>query len=126
MSAALSHASRLKPDIRLAQAISEFKANLSNDQKITLNTYESQSRSSQPELSDVMQFTAELDRRASGNIGRKCFGPRLTNFLQAIQQYAALGDVVIGGSQNILACGIWALARMTLLVCMARFNLNHY
>jgi hypothetical protein len=117
MSVALTHASRLKPDIRLAQAISEFKTDLSIEQKSTLSTYESQSRSSQPEPSDVMHFTAELDRGASGRIGIKCFGPRVTNFLQAIQQYAALGDVVMGGSQNILACGIWALARISLLVC---------
>ncbi|KAF2179093.1 hypothetical protein K469DRAFT_674764, partial [Zopfia rhizophila CBS 207.26] len=47
---------------------------------------------------------------------RRCFGPRLTNFLQAVQQYAALGDVIVGGSQNVIACGVWSLVRMSLLL----------
>ncbi|KAK4451255.1 ankyrin repeat-containing domain protein [Podospora aff. communis PSN243] len=65
-----------------------------------------------------MRLTAEIDRgtgtRVGGRWGR-CFGPRFTNVLQSVQQFAALGDVIIGGSQNIVACGVWSLVRMTLL-----------
>ncbi|KAH8881558.1 hypothetical protein GQ53DRAFT_667454, partial [Thozetella sp. PMI_491] len=57
-----------------------------------------------------MRLTAEIDRRAAGqaSLGR-CFGPRLSNILQAVQQFAALGDIVVGGSQNLIACGVWSL-----------------
>lgn len=119
MSSALANAAPLKAEIRLAQAISQFEADLSTEQKATLRTYKAESSQSPPQMRDVMRLTAEVDRRAAAKLGcRRCFGPRLTNILQAIQQYAALGDVVIGASQNILACGIWSLVRMTLLVCL--------
>jgi hypothetical protein len=80
MSNGLVNLSRLKPEIRLAQAISHFEADLSSDQKASLRTY------------------------------------RMTNFLHAVQQFAAIGDVMIGGSQNLIACGVWSLVRMLLLV----------
>jgi hypothetical protein len=114
MSIALSNASRLKPEIRLAQAVSQFEADLSSEQKATFRTYRSQSLDSPPDPCDVMRLTAEIDCRASSR-GR-CFGPRLTNFLQSVQQFAALGDLIVGGSQNLVACGVWSLVRMSLLV----------
>ncbi|KAJ4138505.1 hypothetical protein NW768_002340 [Fusarium equiseti] len=68
-------------------------------------------------MSDVMRLTAEIDLKATSKHGRgRCFGPRMTNALQAIQQFAALGDIVVGGAQNLIACGVWAAARMTLQV----------
>lgn len=117
MSVVMSNASRLKPEIRLAQAVSQFEADLSSEQKATFRAYRSQSRDSPPDPRDVMRLTAEIDRQASGKIGRgRCFGTRLTNFLQAVQQFAALGDIIVGGSQNLIACGVWTVVRMSLLV----------
>ena len=117
MSGPLIHAARLKPEIRLAQAVSEFEADLSSQQKASFRVQRSQSLSSPPDSSDVMRLTAEMDRNMFSKSGlRRCFGPRMTAFLQAVQQFAALGDVIIGGSQNLIACGVWSLVRMTLLV----------
>ena len=117
MSTALANAGLLKPEFRLAQAVSQFEADLSTEQKARFRAYQSQSRDSPPDTSDVMRLTAEIDRHMSGNVsGRLCRGPRLTGFLQAVQQFAALGDIVVGGSQNIIACGVWSLVRMSLLV----------
>jgi ankyrin repeat domain-containing protein 50 len=117
MSYALANASPLKPEIRLAQAVSQFEADLSSEQKTSFRTYRSQSRCFPPDPSDVMRLTAEIDRRVSGKVGGgRCFGPRLTNFLQAVQQFAALGDIIVGGSQNLIACGVWSLVRASLLV----------
>lgn len=115
MSTALAKASSLKPEIRLAQAVSEFEAALSNEQKSTFRTFRSQSLSAAPSPNDVMRLTAEVDRRISKKFGGQCFGPRFTNFLQGVQQFAALGDIVVGGSQNMIACGVWSLVRMSLL-----------
>lgn len=112
----LTKASRLKPEIRLAQAVSQFEADLSDEQKTDFRTLKSQSLDSPPDPGDVMRLTAEMDRRILRKAGGRCFGPRFTNFLQGVQQFAALGDVVVGGSQNIIACGVWSLVRMSLLV----------
>ncbi|KAL5375000.1 hypothetical protein DPSP01_011492 [Paraphaeosphaeria sporulosa] len=115
MSNVVANASRLKPEIRLAQAVSQFEADLSDRQKTAFRTLKSQSRKYPPDPSDVMRLTAEIDRQMSRKAGGRCFGPRFTNFLQGVQQFAALGDVVVGGSQNIVACGVWSLVRMSLL-----------
>lgn len=117
MSVALASVSRLKPEIRLAQALSEFEASLSGEQKAAFKASKHGCRDRPPDLCDIMRLTAEIDRRAFEGTGdRRCFGPRLTNFLQSIQQFAMLGDVIVGGSQNLLACGVWTLVRMSLLV----------
>ncbi len=117
ISQVLANASRLKPEVRLAQAVTQFEADLSDEQLTSFRTYRSQSCDSPPHPSDVMRLTADIDRHASGKVGvGRCFGPRLTNFLQGVQQFAALGDVIVGGSQNLIACGIWSLVRMSLLV----------
>ncbi|KAL8337978.1 hypothetical protein RB598_006725 [Gaeumannomyces tritici] len=122
MSSALTWAGTLKPEIRLAQKVSEFEAALSDEQKAAFRSYRSQARASPPDAGDIMRLTAEVDRRAAGRGYRgRCFGPRFSNILQTTQQFAALGDVVVGGSQNIIACGIWSLVRMTLLV-VANFH----
>jgi hypothetical protein len=115
MALTISSAARLKPEIRLAQAVSEFEAILSTEDKATFRNQRALSHSSAPDITDVMRLTAEIDRRVPDKVGR-CLGPRFTSFLQCIQQFAALGDVVVGGSQNLVACGVWALVRMSILV----------
>ncbi|KAK0656504.1 ankyrin repeat-containing domain protein [Cercophora newfieldiana] len=96
MSSALERAGRLKADIRLAQAVSEFEADLTADQKASFRTQRSKCCKSPPSIHDVMRLTAEIDLATSGKgAGRCCYGPRLTNVLQAVQQFAALGDVVL-------------------------------
>ncbi|KAJ5503640.1 hypothetical protein N7463_006514 [Penicillium fimorum] len=116
MSQSLSSAPRLKPDVRLAQAISQFEAELSNDQKANFRAYRAKSIESPPGIQDVMQLTAEIDRVSEKK--RRCLGPRLTNILQATQQFAALGDIIVGGSQNLLACGVWSIVRMSILLIL--------
>ncbi len=118
MSVVIANASRIKPELRLAQAVSHFEADLSAEQKATFRFDKSQWQKSPPDISHVMQLTADIDLRVSGEMGGgRCFGPRLTNFLQAVQQFAALGDVTVGSSQSVIACSVWSLVRMSLLVC---------
>ncbi|KAF5720940.1 heterokaryon incompatibility protein het-E-1 [Fusarium globosum] len=113
----IREASGLKADIRLAQAVSEFEAELTTEQKVAFRASRTAATSTAPTMSDVMRLTAEMDLKATSKHGRiRCFGPRLTNMLQAIQQFAALGDIVVGGSQNLIACGVWSVARMTVHV----------
>jgi hypothetical protein len=110
----VSNAARLKPEIRLAEAISLFEAGLISAQKVELRNSKTQSLKRAPDSSDVMRLTADIDRQTKG---KRCFGPLFTSFLGTVQQFAALGDVIVGGSQNIIACGVWSLVRMSILVC---------
>jgi ankyrin repeat domain-containing protein 50 len=113
MAAALRHAAPLKPEIQLAQALSEYEAILTDDQKTKLRTYHEQ-----PPLgvTDVMRLTAEIDRENSHRKGRRCVGPRLTNVLQAVQQFSTIVDTIVGSSQSQTAGAIWGVVKMTLQV----------
>jgi hypothetical protein len=119
MSTAVANAAPLKAEIRLAQAVSQFEADLPHKEKHTLQTQKLKLQSSAPDQRDVMRLTAQIDKASGIVAGRRCFGPRLTSFLDSVQQFAALGDVVVGGSQNLIACGVWMLVRMSLLVSIA-------
>jgi hypothetical protein len=115
MAMIVKSAARLEPEIRLADAVSQFEASLSSDEKAAFRSQRAQAINSPPDTNAVMCFTAQLDHQRAGNAGR-CLGPRFTSFLQGVQQFVALGDVIIGGSQNIIACGVWSLVRMSILV----------
>jgi hypothetical protein len=117
MSLIIPTVARLKPEIRLAEAISQFEASLSAAQKATFRTDRSKALHSPPQPGNVMRLTADIDR--SQRAVSRCYGPRFTNFLHRVKQFAALGDVIIGGSQNIIACVVWSLVRMSLLVSKA-------
>ncbi|KAK8061846.1 hypothetical protein PG994_008212 [Apiospora phragmitis] len=67
---------------------------------------------SPPTIRDVMNLKAEVDYKA---LHTRCFRPRLTRLLESVQQYASIGDVIFGASQNLLACGVWSLVRISLL-----------
>jgi hypothetical protein len=112
-----SKAARLKPEIRLAEAVSRFEASLPSHEKAEFRNQRAQTLEMAPDANDVMRLTGQIDRSLSGK-ARRCLGPRFTNFLQGVQQFAAIGDVVIGGSQNIIACSVWSLVRMSILVRM--------
>lgn len=119
----LSNAGRLKPEARLGQAIVRFEALLSKEQKAAFEAGRINARASPPSLRDVMQLTAEIDLKTRTS-GRRCFGPRMTKILESVQQFASIGDVILGGSQNLIACGVWSLVRLTLLVKNILFALR--
>jgi len=61
MSGVLVNASRLRPEIRLAQAVSQFEADLSHEYKTAFSTLKFQLLNSPLDPSDVMRLTAEID-----------------------------------------------------------------
>lgn len=113
MSLALAKAGHLKPDIRLAQAVSEFEAELTSEEKAIFRNNKATASKSPPSTEDVMRLTAEIARSEKGG---HILGPRAMNIMLAVQQFASLGDIIIGGSQNLIACGAWTVVRMSLLV----------
>ncbi|CAO2657309.1 Nn.00g034350.m01.CDS01 [Neocucurbitaria sp. VM-36] len=115
MSLVVTHAPQLKPELRLAQAISEFEEELSGVQKDGYHVLRSRYLASAPDVKDVMALTALIDQALSGNTGGRCFGPRYTKFLESVQQFAAVEDNILGLSQNLIARSVWSLVYMSLL-----------
>ncbi|EXJ91683.1 hypothetical protein A1O3_00233 [Capronia epimyces CBS 606.96] len=113
MAVALRTAAPLKPEIRLAQTLSEFESILSDSQKLGLRAYKNQTA---PETTDVMRLTAEIDRNNGRRRSRRCVGPRFSSILQAVQQFSTIVDTIVGGSQSLLASAIWGVLKMTLQI----------
>lgn len=126
MALALTKAATLKPEIQLAQAISEYEAILNDAQKAKLRIFKGQRP---PSAQDVMRLTAEIDNdNARLRKSRHCVGPRLTNLLQSVQQFSTVVDLCVGGSQNLMASAIWGVVKMSLQVSNHRrtFHLCKY
>lgn len=108
MSQALIQAARLKPEVRLGQAISEFAASLHESQRRDLQTFQRQ-----PFLdsSDVIRFTEEINQNGlRKHRAWRPYGTRLAAILYRIQLFTRAGDLLVGGSQNIIASGVWAVS----------------
>lgn len=46
-------------------------------------------------------------------------GTKVGGFLSRIQTFASIGDVLIGGSQNLIATSVWSAVRLSLTVGLA-------
>ena len=114
MSLAIAKAAPLRPEIRLAQALSEYEASLAEDQKTLFR--EQRSSLTTPNIQDVGRFTAEVDRNAQRRNTRRCIGPRLTRFLYAVQQFSTVVDVAVGGTQSQIGCAVWGVVKFSLQV----------
>lgn len=103
--------SKIKAQIRLRMAIEKFEKSLSAENRALLDNYKNSAHKKEPDLNDVRRIIADIDRRA----GRPC-GGRFRKVLEALQQFAALGDLAVGATQNTLAAGAWSVARLTFTV----------
>ncbi|KAI0179470.1 hypothetical protein GGR52DRAFT_536342 [Hypoxylon sp. FL1284] len=117
MALAIRNSSPSKAEIELGKAVSNFESILTREQSAAFQMTKAHALGSPPNVRDVMNLTAEIDLKARQQKGgfHKCFGPRFTMVLDSIQQYIALGDIIVGGSQNLIACGAWSVVRITLL-----------
>ncbi|KAK6821068.1 hypothetical protein PG987_015468 [Apiospora arundinis] len=111
MSLVVAKRGRMRWEIELGKALEDFENSLSPEQRAGFQAVRDHAACSPPTIRDVMNLTAEVDLQAR----HRCFGPRFTRILESVQQYAGIGDVVVGGSQNLIACGVWSLVRMSLL-----------
>lgn len=117
MASEAAAAASLEPDIRLAQAISMLLADLSDEQRRSFRTQ--QDNFLPPTITDIMRVAAKVDIVAGGKQkgSGRTFGPRLTGFLEAVQEFASAGEVELGGSMSLLAASVWLIVRLTLMVC---------
>ncbi|RKK92206.1 hypothetical protein BFJ68_g8637 [Fusarium oxysporum] len=116
MASEAAAAASLEPDIRLAQAISMLLADLSDEERLSFETH--QDNFLPPTITDVMRLVAKVDIVAGGKQkgGGRTFGPRLTGFLEAVQEFASIGEVELGGSMSLLATSVWLIVCLTLTI----------
>lgn len=112
MEGPIANVAKLKPEIRLAQALSAFKAVLRADRRAKFDVSIATFKDHPPDAKDVNRLSAEINRDIQQTT-RRCYGPRFVHVLQAVQQYASMGDIFVGGSQNLVASGVWATVRLT-------------
>lgn len=113
---------RLKPEVRLGVAVSEFAQTLDDDRKREFRKM--QTAGTQLSGRDAIRVTEELNRDSER---RHCtwrpYGTKCGKFLDRLQTLANIGDVMIGGSQNVIATSVWCAVRLSLQVCKpSRFS----
>lgn len=108
-------AAPLTPAVRLAKVISEFSSGLDEKYRPIFKTWQTHSP---PSEIDVIRLTEEINRDGSRlhQTSWKPFGTRLLKFLDQIQLLIKPGDILVGGSQNMIASGVWATVRLSLEV----------
>lgn len=74
---------------------------------------------SAPKASDVFRLTEEVNRDGH-EVHRtwRQYGGRLQKVLDQILVFTKVGDILVGGSQNMIACGVRAAVRLSTQVCV--------
>ncbi|KAF5642474.1 nucleoside phosphorylase [Fusarium tjaetaba] len=113
--ASASTATVMSPEIGLAQAVSEFVADLPDAQKVLFRIQ--QKESLPPKDKDIIAAIAEIHGVAppdqASNVLR--FEPHMTNFLKAVQQFASLEDDTPDKSLPSQTGSVWLLVRLTFM-----------
>ena len=108
MALAAAKAAPLKPEIKLSQALRDYEAILSAEQR---QAYQK----SPPSSNAVMALTCEIDRQNASRKTRRC-GARLTTFLNSVKGFTAIVDLIIGSSENPIAGAIWGAVNIAIQV----------
>ncbi|KAI1207980.1 uncharacterized protein F4807DRAFT_160965 [Annulohypoxylon truncatum] len=116
MSKALILAGKLKPEVRLGVILSEFSEALDDKHRKRFIALRA-APTAVPTAADVIRVTEELNRQgAELHRAWRPYSTRLGTFLSRLQSLASVGDVIIGGSQNLIASGVWFAVRICLEV----------
>ena len=108
MALAAAKAAPLRPDIKLSQALRDYEAILSPEQR---QPYQS----SPLEANAVMALTCEINRQNADRKTRRC-GTRLTSFLNSVKGFTSIVDLIISGSGNPIAGGVWGAVKVAIQV----------
>ena len=120
MSTAVSKAGNLKPEIRLAQALSEYCACLGESRA---REFKSLRTTSPPTPQDVITLTEEINRDGSRkHRAWRPYATRTAMFLDKVQTLSRIGDFLVGSSQNLMASGIWATVKITLGIAVGSLS----
>lgn len=116
MSKQLALSGRLKPEARLGLKISEFAQSLDDERKKDFRSMQT-TQGAQISGHDVIKMTEEFNQEGTRrHRSWRQHGTNVGVFLSRIQTFASIGDVLIGGSQNLIAMGVWTAVRLSLTV----------
>lgn len=112
----LALSGRLKPEARLGLAISEFAQSLDDGRRREFRRMQT-AKCTHISSRDVIKVTEEINQEgARRHRSWRPHGTKVGGFLSRIQTFASIGDVLIGGSQNLIATGVWSAVRLSLSV----------
>lgn len=112
----------LKSEVRLGLEVSEFAQALGPEYRNKFRQLQQGSTTSFS-ASDVIKLTEELNRTESRlHKSRGINGTRVGGFLSRLQTFAGIGDVLIGGSQSLIASGVWCAVRVSIEVRSLHFS----
>lgn len=114
MALAMSKAAPLRPDVKLSQALKDYEAVLTEDQKRSLHN------PSPLASNDVMALTFEINRQNASRRSRR-WGSRLTTFLASVKGFTAVVDLIIGNTGNPIAGAVWGAVKMAIQVSTTFF-----
>jgi hypothetical protein len=107
---------KLKPEARLGFAISEFTKNLDSNLSKEFRSMQN-AQDARVSNRDIIKMTEEINQQgARRHRSWRPHGTKVGGFLSRIQTFATIGDVLVGGSQNLIATGIWSAVRLSLTV----------
>ena len=111
---------QLKPEARLVLAITEFAGTLDSKRREEFRSMQN-TQDAQLSCRDIIKMTEEINREgARRHRSWRPHGTKVGGFLSRIQTFAAIGDVLVGGSQNLIATGVWSAVRLSLTVSQSR------
>ena len=109
MALAMSKAAPLRPDVKLSQALKDYEAVLTEDQKESF-------RDNSPLASnDVMALTCEINRQNASRKSRR-WGTRLTTFLHSVKGFTTIVDGIVGNTGNPIAGAVWGAVKTAMQV----------
>lgn len=108
MALATAKAAPLRPEIKLSQALRDYEAILSAEQRQSF-------KGSPPDAAAVMALTCEIDRRNAGRSSRRC-GARLTSFLNSVKGFTTIVDLITSSSGNAIAGAVWGSVKIAVQV----------
>lgn len=115
----------IKVESRLQHSLDTFIRDLTPDQRTEFLQDRQIFRTRYPDENDVFVFIAKLNSRRTSQ-KQLSYGPRFLNIIQVAQQFASIGDILVGGSQNLIASGVWTTIRSALLVSIELLTVFEY
>jgi hypothetical protein len=112
MATAVEKAAPAKPEMRLSRAIAAFEASLPHERRTLLHATKYQLQSSPPTHRDVRRLVSEMEKTT----GKRCIGHYFVSFLETVRRCVVVREGAAGDDQNIVARGVWAIVRQTMLV----------
>lgn len=115
MALALANASALKPDIKLEQALDDYRKVLSDKEREQLDKEKEQLRAQgKPYTEAALNFTTLIDRECNSH-RRRCMGTRLITFLQSVEQFSGVVDTFVSSHPEFAAL-VWGGVKLALRV----------